>query len=157
MKPATVEQMAELRKIIISSNQKYVSDFGKKAMLFVLENSENLTKGVKLVFISTVSKDREIEVGYTVHQMVSSGHPTPINEKMEDLGIKFSFDWGSYESYRCLSLCHRARIYPGVYKDEVEEAKQVEVKVFEVAPPIKEPEVKALVLFQEIEKISLEL
>jgi hypothetical protein len=155
VKPATDEQLAELRRIIISADHPYVTDFGKKAMLFALTESKNLTVGIDLVLIEVVKKLAS-EIKMTVHQLISSGYSTQINEKINDLGLKFVFEIdGLGKSQGCLTLCHRARVFPLSYKDEVGEAEQVEVKIVTVAAPVQKLEAIALELFQEIEKISL--
>lgn len=91
----TDEQMMELKKIIIASEAN--SAFGKRALCWLLDKSENLSKPVGLTFDDQFHKQAQ-SAADSVHDMNSANGTTFIYKKLAEFNsnVKFSFHCGSY-------------------------------------------------------------
>ncbi|MFH0780213.1 MAG: hypothetical protein V1928_05185 [Parcubacteria group bacterium] len=82
----TDDQMDELKKIIMNSPDG--DDFGRKAVCWLLDKSENLTKRVALTFSKEFGEQGESASG-TAHAFVSANCATRIDLSLEKIGTNF--------------------------------------------------------------------
>lgn len=90
---ATDEQMVKIRRYIIKSPD--ASDFAKKAVLWLLRKSENLTKPVSLSFARR-HESCTIEVCKGIHDMDSANGQTRLSDFLKELGINEMFFYYVY-------------------------------------------------------------
>jgi len=151
---ANSDQMNAVKKAIIKSTEGNVTDFSKKAMILLLEKSNNMTQGVILCIQNDPKKVKFHEVRKGLHDIRSACLKTQLTEKMQKMGLRFYFCEGCYNDKNvkdvigaldnlCIIFHHRANLYSN-YKKEEKEAGEIKTIILSVTPG-------------EIERVSLEV
>ena len=92
----SVEQMKAFRKLILDS--KDGNSFGKEVMLWLINNSDHLTRPVAVNIPTSIAHEFAYNAATSVHDMLSSNGTTYLNELIRLMGspLHFSHHCGQY-------------------------------------------------------------
>ena len=90
MEKAPAEEIIRKVRARISRSPDARSEFGKKAVLWLLDKSEGMTKAVALVFPESLI-EIGIQASFSLHDMNSGNCKTKLNIFLESFGISWWF------------------------------------------------------------------